>query len=389
MKKIGILTYHFALNCGAVLQCLALKSFIEKNTDNTIVEVINYQPKYHTNIYRPIINPFPPAYAFVKSLPDSRLMYKIYRFSRNVCASIIKSKNPVNRYRRRREFSKYITKHLELSHLCRTEDELRVYCNDYDLYITGSDQIWNSKVTNYSIDLQYFLKFICDKNNNTRISYAASSALNKSEINEVLPYLEKYNRISVREKKAYQELKSAGLENVRVDVDPTLLLCKEDYEKYESAINTPYDRYILFYGLPTDNRGELIDVLSRLKKATNLPIIDISPERVLKKADMYISVVNPGNFLSLIKNSTFVVTNSFHCSVFSILYTREFWCVLPRLHNERLTQLMSSLNLDDRIVTGDSRDFDKNIDWSSVNQKLSVLSGNSKKFLVSTIQGEL
>ena len=104
---------------------------------------------------------------------------------------------------------------------------------------------------------------------------------------------------------------------------------------------------------------------------------------------MYISVVNPGNFLSLIKNSTFVVTNSFHCSVFSILYTREFWCVLPRLHNERLTQLMSSLNLDDRIVTGDSRDFDKNIDWSSVNQKLSVLSGNSKKFLVSTIQGEL
>lgn len=126
-KRIGILTYHFVNNSGAVLQCIAMQTALSK-IENTEVQVINYQPKYHTNMYAPIINPFPPAIAFVKSLDSKNPLYLLYRFARNIFALLRKCKKPLERKRISQVFSEYYSKHLHLTQLCTTDGDLRKNC---------------------------------------------------------------------------------------------------------------------------------------------------------------------------------------------------------------------------------------------------------------------
>lgn len=386
MERIGILTFHFAVNSGAVLQCLALKEYIEKIAPDSAVEIIDYQPDYHTNMYRNIINPFPPAAALTKTFSDRGFTYKAYRYLRNIMALLSKSRNPILRSAKRKAFEEYTRKHYRVSSRCRDEEDLRRCCGDYSIYITGSDQIWNSKITNYTIDYQYYLGFVSEQRECARISYAASASFSEDEIGLVAPFLKKYDAISVREEKARVQLAAAGFEKVRVDVDPTLLLQREDYLKFEEPCRLPYKDYILFYGLPTDNFRDLQSTLTAIRKELGLPVIDISPETNSNAGDYKDKIITPGTFLWYIKNAKYVVTNSFHGTVFSIIYHVPFSVVLPRLHNERLTQLVNSLELSKRIFNGEIATIKDAIPWQIVDEKMNTIALQSKDFLQSYIR---
>lgn len=381
MKKIGILTFHFAINNGAVLQCLALYKYVKQVVgDGVEVKVIDYQPKYHTNLYADIINPFPQALAFAKEFGDKSIYYRCYRFCRNVVAVSKKNAHFFTRKERKLSFQQYLNGKIDRTEIVRNEEELRDKCTNFNMYITGSDQIWNSQVTNYCVDAQYYLKF-AQHIDAIKISYAASAKFSSKDVREIVPLLKQYDTISVREKSALQQLQEMGFDKSRMDVDPTLLLCRSDYEEFEDKIDLPFSKYIVFYGLPTDNSKELLAVLYKIKNEYNLPIVDCSASNFNIRKSLRLKTLSPGGFLSVIKNAKCVVTDSFHGTVFSIIYNVDFWTVYPRLHAERIENLLSSVKLDGRAVRNEDECVTDPIQWNIVNRKLEILSNSSKEFL--------
>jgi len=379
MKKIGIVTFHFVFNNGAVLQCLALSKFLKK-LGNVDVEVLNYQPDYHTNIYNPIINPIPPAYSFAKSFKNRNILYKGYRFIRNICALSKKNLEYRNRKLRKKIFEEYIDKHINSSKRCKTHKDMVDYCNGFDIYIAGSDQIWNSKITNYSIDPIYYLDFV-NNDKCIKISYAASANFIENEMEQVKKLIKDFDAISVREQIAYDCLTEyIDKDKLRVDVDPTLLLDDFDYHEFEEFVELP-SKYILFYGLPTNDNKLLKQVLGLIKDKYDIPVVDISPIDNKLDINTIKKDVSPGGFLTCIKNADFVVSNSFHGSVFSIIYQKEFWTISPSLHSERLEQLLNNYNLYDRLVrTIENIDYTE-IKWDIVKMRYIDNRRDSVEFL--------
>jgi hypothetical protein len=383
MVKIGILTYHFVNNCGAILQCIALQHTLSQMPD-VDVEVINYQPQYHTNMYRPVINPFLQAGALVKSLEDRSIGYRAYRYVRNIASSCAKNLHVIRRYKIRKIFEVYFNKNMRLSELYKNSSELSG-ADDYDLYVVGSDQLWNSHITNYAADPAYYLDFV--KNDaSRRITYAVSGNLQEKEIPQLRSLLNKFDAISAREEKTYTQL-SDILEgkNIRMDLDPTMLLTKEDYGGLEEEFQLPQD-YILFYGLASRDSKPLEEAAEKLALQMNMPVVDISPvNHRLKIKTVKKNYYSPGQFLTAIKGAKYVVTNSFHGTVFSIIYNRSFYTALPTLHPERLEYLLGKLELRSRIVEP-NLSFDQRIDWNLINGLLESARQESKEYLYTEVE---
>lgn len=383
MVKVGILTFHFVNNCGAILQCIALQRLLSQLPD-VEVEIINYQPDYHTNMYRPIMNPFQQAWALAKSFQNRNLAYKSYRYIRNVASSLEKSRHFIERYKRREIFQGYYQKNMRLSKIYRTMSDLS-NCEKYDLYIVGSDQLWNSHITNYSIDTAYYLEF-ANCRNGRKISYAVSANLQENEIPEVSQLLKKFDSISVREKRSFRQLeKIVGDKDIRIDLDPTMLLTREDYLALEEEILLP-GKYILFYGLATENSTPLEIALEELASQTHLEVFDISPvSHKLKTTSVKKKLYSPGQFLTAIKNAEYIVTNSFHGTVFSIIYNRNFFTALPSLHPERLEYLLETLELNDRIIKPGLQ-YSPITGWGTTNRLLEEARRESKSYLFGEVE---
>ena len=383
MVKVGILTFHFVNNCGAILQCIALQRLLSQLPD-VEVEIINYQPDYHTNVYRPIMNPFQQAWAPAKSFQDRNLAYRFYRYIRNVASSLEKSRHFIERYKRREIFRDYYQKNMRLSKIYKTLTELSD-CEKYDLYIVGSDQLWNSHITNYSIDRAYYLEFV-NCGIGRKISYAVSANLQENEIPEVSQLLKKFDLISVREERTFRQLINIVEEkNIRIDLDPTMLLAREDYLALEEEILIP-EKYILFYGLATKDRIPLERALGELVSHTHLEVFDISPvSHNLKTNSVKKKLYSPGQFLTVIKNAEYIVTNSFHGTVFSIIYNKNFFTALPSLHPERLEYLLATLELNDRIIKPGLQ-YSPMIEWDTTNRLLEKARRESKSYLFGEVE---
>lgn len=365
MKKIGILTFHFVFNNGAVLQCLALQKALKKLAgDKVEISVIDYQPYYHTNMYNVIINPFYSAYHLACSFKDRGMLYQIYRFLRNICSNIAKNVNFLTRYKRKKIFKTYIDKHIPVSKLYKTEQELKEDSESYQAYVVGSDQIWNSKITNYAIDPVYYLGFLPDSSNALKYAYAASANFLEKEVEQIYQYIKSFDGISVREQTAYKWLQEKELTQSRLDIDPTLLLEKQEFAEFEEAIDGLPEDYIVFYGLEMKDNRNLKEALMEVQNKLQMPIVDISPIDNKIEGETIRYCVSPGQFLYCIKNAKYVVTNSFHGSVFSIIYEKLFRVVMPNLHSERLSQLLEIYELQGRL----SSNIEEKIDWEKTKE---------------------
>lgn len=383
MIKVGILTFHFVNNCGAILQCIALQHVLSQSPDIN-VEIINYQPDYHTNMYRPIMNPFQQARALAKSFEDRKFIYRVYRYFRNVASSIVKSAHFIERYKQGKIFRHYYKKNMQLSKMYKTLSDLRS-CDKYDLYVVGSDQLWNSHITNYSIDMAYYLGFTNDKSSR-KITYAVSANLQENEISLIRTLLKKFDSISVREENTFNQLKDLIKEkDIRIDLDPTMLLTREEYFFLEEEIVLP-KKYILFYGLATKDSTLLKKSLEQLALQTNLLVFDISPVSYnLKVRSIKKRYYSPGQFIFMIKNAEYILTNSFHGTVFSIIYNKSFYTALPTLNPERLEHLLKKLELKDRIIKQDIS-FAPITKWGTTNKLLEEARQESKRYLFGEIE---
>ena len=209
MKKIGILTFHNVINYGGVLQCMALQDFLKAY--NYEVEVINYKSKHIGKNNK-----------LIKFSSPSNLIKSVLTL-------------PFN-YIRKKRYNNFIKNNLILTNDVKNYDELKKLCEEkYDYVIIGSDQVWNSEITENEADV-YFLENI----NVKKISYAASTGDDKIiDINRIIKNSNDFEAISVREESTYNKLLSHNIK-AELNVDPTLLLRTEYWNTKTTVINNQY-----------------------------------------------------------------------------------------------------------------------------------------------------
>ena len=379
MKKIGILTFHCADNYGAVLQCLGQQEFlISQGYD---VKIINYHPQYLLDKHSILVNPI------VRFKEYKNLNQGINSTIKKTTKSILENVYFPKRVTRKMNFSKYRKKYLKQTKQVNNLIEVNELVKDYDVLICGSDQIWNNQMSNEEFDKVFFLKF--DSGNFRKVSYAASagSIINEYDKNKFIELINEFDNISVREEKLLNQVNNWTNKNAELVLDPSMLLTGEQWSNYidEKKVN---GKYILVYCL--EKNEKMFDLITEIYKRLNIKIIEIDMRRRLNIEGKVLSTINPGEFLSLIKNSEFVVTNSFHGTVFSILYKKNFVSIPHLKLGERMRTLLTILNLEDKLITDKSmieNAFTK-IDYEEVDKKLQILRSKSIDYLIGAIEGE-
>ncbi len=366
---IGILTYQYAMNYGAVLQAYALKSYLEKQGYS--VEVLNYDTSYLYEHNRSIL---------------SRTLSKVWQVFRSVLGGAIK----------RHKFESFRKRYLNLSEKKLTSfEELKEYVNSniFDAFIVGSDQVWNPEINGR--DIAYYLSFA---KNEKKISYAASfgvNQLNVCDLQNIVERLQSFTSISVREKSAISILRDLNKE-IKVVLDPVFLLDVEQWEFFSGNIPLVRGDYVLCYVMPGDRLIEhKIEVIAKqIKERFNLKVIFIGRKEYKKfdfKGSDFVSA-SPNEFVNLFRFAKFVITNSFHGTAFSLILNKPFYSVINQDLSgnkqlcSRIVDLLSGLGLSDRIITpSDTPRFGFFIEYNKVNDLLNENRNASKHFLIDSL----
>ena len=368
MKKIGIITFHKAHNYGAMLQVYALSQVLSKSEN---VEVINYYNKRIYNGYK-IIRPLNKRYILGST---KRLIKDIFNYN--------------NRKKRYTSFNNFINNKCVLSKQYKSIDELNDV--DYDVLITGSDQVWNTKIVGELSDA-YTLNF--GKKDIKRISYAASvgdASLIKEQKDLFKSKLEILDKISVREEDVKIELEKIIDKPIDVVLDPTLLRTKEEWDNELKDIKKENEKYILAYVVEADD--EYVKIVNDLSKKTGLKVLHFG-EKNPGYINVYKSAFTEGplEFVNYIKNAEYVVATSFHATVFSIIFNKKFFIIPHRKTGIRVTNLLEILNIKERCFQSledfKNIDYDFESDWSSVNKVLKKKREESVEWLNNVIKGE-
>lgn len=373
--KIGIVTFHFAYNYGAVLQAWALMTYLKSQGHD--VEIVDYRPKYHTE-----------RYAVHRSLKLSvmathqRYGFSPFRMGRAVAGTFIDNlKYRKIRVLKQSLFEDFFAKNYCLSPGFNNITDLQAATLKYDVLIAGSDQIWNKKLTNNAFDSAYFLNFgdpTCK-----RILYGVS--IGETPINECISFESSMSlpidSYSCRENDDSLDIARLVKTECAHVCDPTLLLNAKTYQPIECVNFKTKGDYILVYILKEN------DSLNRcIKEFLNNgdAVINISPISLNIGGGKTLYPVSPSEFLSYIKNACYIITNSFHGTVFSILYQKQFICGLHGTRNKRIYSLLSQLNLDNRVLRN-VEDLklliNTPIDYSLVKPMLSALSKTGGDYL--------
>ena len=342
MKRIGIVTFHNAYNYGAFLQCFALQEVVKKI--NSRVEIVNYIDEKIRDSYRL----FPKKNKSIKS--KSKDIMKYIYFGRRT-------------KKRYKEFDKALKKYINLSNITYySNQDIQSIGNNYDILITGSDQVWNRNITG-ELSNVYTLNFHNPKLK--KISYAASigdCSLVEKYSKEYKDKISIIDYISVREFDAQKMLKKLlKNDDIQVVLDPTLLLESKKWDNYLD--NYVGEKYILAYVVSPDE--EYMKIVNYLAKKTGLKIIYFDTinhgyEKSVECESAYEK--GPFDFVKLIKNAEYVVATSFHATAFSIIYHKKFFIIPHRKTGARVTNLLNMLNIKGRNFQ--SYDEFKNVDFS-------------------------
>lgn len=333
MKKVGIITIHNSPNYGACLQSYALYRYIQQQGND--VEIID--------LHRPFAyEDYIPSKKYVSSRSVKRSL--LSRIKGNVKSFIgIKPKKSSlyspSAIKKFDEFNSVI----KLSKPYRGIDELYANPPLYDLYISGSDQLWNPTQA-YCLE-PYFLTFV-PKGQGKKISYATSvgiTDLRDNEKKDFAKWLNLYDDISVREYQA-QSLLQGLLADKKVNqvADPTFLLDPKDWKNM--AVKPKQSKYILMFTL--QHRPEVLEYCLQLSKQSGLPLIELGQVQpdVLDGSYTAVKDAGPREFLGYIENAELVITDSFHCTVFSLIMGANNFYTYIAPTNQRGSRIIDLLN---------------------------------------------
>ncbi|MEJ5961328.1 polysaccharide pyruvyl transferase family protein [Pedobacter immunditicola] len=367
-KKIGIITFHRAINYGAILQVFALYKIL-KHMDYD-VEVIDYRCASIEKKYKLFSFPF-----FFRRKNPIFLLKEAY--SQLFTLNIRKS--------RRDKFDDFTKNFLKLTNSSYASP--KHIPKNFDVYVAGSDQIWNFHITE-GIDDAYFLNFIVEKASK-KISYAAS--LEKKNFTDIMrekalvsKYLNFFNAVSVRESSLIPLIQPLTRNNVVNVLDPTLLLDKAVYTNMsiKPEVN---EKYLLVFQLVS--KPEVNQLAKHIAEMNDLKIVEIySDIKPFRWGEENVKqTLSPQAFLGYFEHASFIVTTSFHGTSFSLIFQKQFFVVSSGVDN-RQKDLLLSLKLSNRLVTGlKDADLEQLIDYNKVDLTLDKFRTSSLKFLKDNI----
>lgn len=386
--KVGIITYHFPYNCGAALQCFALQTKLEELGHE--VCIINYRPWYHQNRYTPLKNP---VYFAGKRFrdPADNMLKRCVHAGDGFLRTVSSWRTYRNVELKEKKFRGFVKRYLKETKVYRTLKQLQKDPPKCDMYISGSDQLWNCGITGGVFDSAYFLNFGSDEIG--KMSYSVGADFSKLENPaQVLKDLVKdLDVISLREEKFMPDVEKAveGKIPTHVDVDPTLLLRAEQYCNYMPDMPAEPEPYILTYTMTGETQKQIYNGARMLSEKLGIKVIDVSgdPNKMNKKVEDN-RLCGPDELLWYIKNAEYVVTNSFHGTVFSVIFQKKFVTIPHAQTGNRVTELLDKLGLSSRyhrVTTDAIKEVTNNIDYEAATEKLNALRSRSAEFLQSSI----
>lgn len=364
-KKIGIITCGLETNYGACLQALSTQVIVKSLGYK--VELMNYSffpDKSYSPFKQPTLKSFISSIVFYSKRKKQWKAFKEFRNERMV-------------------YSPY--------RLYSTEDFKR-HMDEYSLFIIGSDQVWNPFL-GIDIDIT-LLTFYKSHKGLRKISYASSFGI--SSLPEELK--EKYKNslydfdcISTRENTGKTIIKELIDKECDVVVDPVMLQTAYQWGEYEDDSIVPPTPYVLVYDM--NHNEEMIKCASLIGERKKTGIIVVSSITILKKNFTNLSGVSPSQFLSLVKNAEYIVTDSFHGTVFSLIYNKEFFAFSDNRSEKlvsRLSNILHLVGLDNRLLTNTSEINNSDvINYDEVNKRIDSLREKSMNYLKTAIDNAL
>lgn len=333
--RIGILTFIDTINYGALFQAYALETVLQQMGHE--VFLINYHNQ--TIIER----------------EKGESIFSVRGLLRSLVIG--------NGFKRKeKKFKTFEASHFKITAICN-DKTIAETCNDYDIIITGSDQVWNMQLTGN--DLHYFLDFENDAIH--KVSYAPSfgeGIIPERYIQQVAVLLGKFHALSVREASGQTLIKKISGLNAEIVLDPTLLLPKDDWRMLIGQQSFP-NHYILVY-LP-HKKNDCFSFARKLQTMTGYPIIYLSISPRIIKGVKTIYDASPQEWLGWIYHADYVVTGSFHGTAFSLNFEKQFFYESLK-KGGRVDNLVSLTGMEDRNIL--NADIDNEIDYTVVNPKL-------------------
>lgn len=362
-KSVGIITMHRVFNCGSAIQAYALQKIIQNLGFE--VEIIDYKfpNKYHKNLHK---------------IADIRGYIKaLYRFLLNL--------------RNRPNFERFYKKFLNLSEeQYESREQLALQCPQYDIYMSGSDQVWNPK--SIAFDTSFMLSWV---KHGKKIAYSGSFATTNIPSEYVGPYseaLSQYDSLSVREESSLSLIKRLSGKNAEFVLDPALLLDLSEWSDviHDADVHIDGD-YILIYllGYSFNIYPWAYDLVRFLENKYRKQIVIFSMSRkygfrLHNKHKVH--KITPQNFLSLIANASLVVTDSFHATAMSINFQVPFYSLIKDKESadNRVYSLLLSMNAEGRAIVHNSS-FDElptiSMDYDPIFTRLEMLRCSSMLYL--------
>lgn len=361
--KIGILTFHNAINYGAVLQCYALKEFLSLRGHD--VQVIDYRNSY-TEDYQKLV-------PWIPLLKENGFMNKLKLLSKSL-VQFNKKRHIV------KIFNDFVDRRLNISSKFSSVSKIP---SDYDYIVFGSDQIWNPRLCG-GFDPAFYGQF--PKGNSKFVTYAVSignpSVITESEWKEIGSRIDAFDYLSVRELQFKQALEDRFSVSVAQCLDPTLLVNPKVLENIAKAPDIK--DYVFVYNVQWDEKSE--GFANFIAKEFGYKVV-IGQSKPKMKAlrnnpnNILLDSLSPEEFLGYIKNARITVGNSFHTIAISIAFRKDFYstdCRKP----ERVKSLLTQLGLTDRHVNSTDRTIVfKKIDYSNVENKLAMMRAVSINYL--------
>lgn len=339
---MAFITVHVGINVGSNLQAIATSE---------VLKAAGYDPI--------LINYIPPRVSYRRYWEEAikspiRFIKGLYHFHRFISLTHL--------------FCKYQSQYCKMTPPIYYADDFLKRIPVADIYMTGSDQVWNF-IHNEGYDYHYFFEGIKGK----KIAYASSigmSSLKPEEEAILKSRLSEYDKISVRESNAVGLLHEMGIASEQL-LDPTLMLNKCQWEKFISSpiVSGPY--VLVYHPYNIVDLDAIYEVARKIAKKKTLKVISFLwwERHPLTKADITIFNASPGEFLSLMYNAEYVVTNSFHGTAFSINLNKQFWVLSPSRFASRITSLIDLVGLQGRMISSglSEEEIDNDINYEEIN----------------------
>lgn len=367
--KIGIITYHAAYNFGSMLQAYATQEALRKLGHEVVV--LNYR------------------------MPSQKRFYKEYRTEYgklNFLQDILQFPMHKEKKIRKNRYEEFLNKFFVLSDEFNEPEEMKAYCEDLDVIISGSDQIWNSKSCEFvNCDVRYMRPYLLDGFEGKKISYASSIGhMDDVTLKWITPFIEKFNYISVREQTSKDRLGQLIEKPIERVLDPTFLLNREEWINRLGLKREESTSYLLFYSLKRFNGNRILKDVINFARKKNLAVKYVMPFSYYP--DVGNDVDNcesygPIEFMNAIYNADLVITDSYHGTILSLNLNRNVYSLCYENGAEfRKTEILERMRLEDRIV-GSVGDIMMNnvIEFDLVNERIDTERTESYEYLVKSI----